>query len=133
MTELGDAFLARARESLAGAESELAIGRYNNAANRSYYACFQAAIAALDAAGIYPTLGRAEWSHTFVQSEFAGQLVNRRKRYPAALRTKLTDTQKVRVRADYRSTPIGEAQARRSHRRAREFVDAVVKQIGEAS
>src|SRR5829696_6302729 len=40
MTELGDAFLVRARESLAGAESEVANGPYNNAANRGYYACF---------------------------------------------------------------------------------------------
>src|SRR5205823_6359850 len=41
----------KALESLAGAESELANGRYNNAANRAYYACFQAAIAALQRAG----------------------------------------------------------------------------------
>ena len=40
-------FLAKAQESLAGAESEFAAGRYNNCANRCYYACFQAAIHAL--------------------------------------------------------------------------------------
>lgn len=40
MTEIGDAFLDRGRECLAGAESELVGGRYDNAANRSYHACF---------------------------------------------------------------------------------------------
>jgi hypothetical protein len=32
-------FLAKALESLAGAEAELAGGRYNNRANRASYAC----------------------------------------------------------------------------------------------
>jgi len=40
-------YLAKAEESLVGAASELAHGRYNNSVNRAYYACFQAAIAAL--------------------------------------------------------------------------------------
>lgn len=54
MSEIGEVFLAKARESLEGTASELANGRHNNAANRSYYASFQAAIAALDLAGIHP-------------------------------------------------------------------------------
>jgi len=44
-------FLEKAGEALAGAESEFANGRYNNCANRCYYACFQAAIAALTRVG----------------------------------------------------------------------------------
>lgn len=41
IVESGDEqyFLAKALESLQGAESELANKRYNNAANRAYYAC----------------------------------------------------------------------------------------------
>ena len=39
-------YLAKALESLEGAESELANRRYNNCANRCYYASFQAAVAA---------------------------------------------------------------------------------------
>ena len=39
--EIAAIFLAKAEESLAGAESEYANGRYNNCANRCYYACFQ--------------------------------------------------------------------------------------------
>jgi uncharacterized protein (UPF0332 family) len=47
-------FLAKAAESLLTAESEFANGRYNSCANRCYYACFQAAIAALIQKGIRP-------------------------------------------------------------------------------
>lgn len=50
MVERDSAFLDRARESLAGAESEYVNDRYNNSANRSYYAVFQAATYALLAA-----------------------------------------------------------------------------------
>jgi hypothetical protein len=39
-------YLAKAQESLAGAESGLAHRRLNNCARRAYNACFQAAIAA---------------------------------------------------------------------------------------
>ena len=45
-------YLAKALRSLQGAESEFANKRFDNAANRAYYACFQAALAALSNAGI---------------------------------------------------------------------------------
>jgi uncharacterized protein (UPF0332 family) len=81
MTPTGSEFyLAKAQESLAGAESEFANGRYNNCANRSYYACFQAAIAALLHAGIQPRSPQGQWGHDFVQAELIGQLINRQKR-----------------------------------------------------
>ena len=47
MSESRMLYLTKAEESLRGAESEYTQGRYNNTANRCYYACFQAAIAAL--------------------------------------------------------------------------------------
>jgi hypothetical protein len=52
MTDSWPIYLIKAEESLRGAESEFAQGRYNNAANRCYYACFQAAVAALHHANI---------------------------------------------------------------------------------
>src|SRR5579863_7207171 len=76
-------FLYKARESLAGAESELANYRYNNAANRAYYAVFQASIAALQNAGVQP---EGQWRHEFVHGEFEGRLIYRRKLYPTELR-----------------------------------------------
>jgi uncharacterized protein (UPF0332 family) len=47
-------YLDKARESLAGAESEYGNRRHHNCANRCYYVCFQAAIAALLLAGVRP-------------------------------------------------------------------------------
>ena len=125
MSEISDAFLAKARDSLEGAASELTNGRYNNAANRSYYASFQAAIAALDLASIRPPVGKTEWGHAFVQGQFTGLLVNRRKLYPAALRDVLTQTQAVREQADYRTSRVSHAQATRAVGRARAVVTAV--------
>src|SRR5215471_6913893 len=66
-------YLAKAAESLQTAESEFANGRYNSCANRCYYACFQAAIAALLAEGIR---ARGQWSHEFVQGQFVGVLID---------------------------------------------------------
>lgn len=116
-------YLAKAEESLAGAESELVNGRYNNCANRCYYACFQAAIAALITAGIRPD-GR-QWSHEFVDGQFSGQLVNRRKLYPADLRDVLTSLLELRQIADYRSSYVSQTRVSRALRRARLLIDTV--------
>ena len=116
-------FLFKAEESLAGAASELVNGRYNNCANRCYYACFQAAIAALMHHDIRPQ--GDEWSHAFVQSRFVGQLINRRKRYPVALRETLSRTLVLRERADYRLASISYEQATRALGQTRVFVEAI--------
>ena len=50
MIQRGGTFLDKARESLEDARLAHAGGRYNSSANRSYYACLQAAIHALIAA-----------------------------------------------------------------------------------
>ncbi len=118
-------YLAKAEESVAGAESELANARYNNCANRCYYACFQAAIAALLRAAIAPTSGRGQWGHDFVQGQFVGLLVNRRKLYPAELRDTLALNLKVRQAADYDLDQVTETQASRALRRTQRFVAAV--------
>jgi uncharacterized protein (UPF0332 family) len=118
-----EGFLQKARESLLGAESEFTNGRYNNSANRSYYACFQAALAALLSAGIRPT--GPTITHTFVAGGFVGQLVNRRKLYPSALRDTLRRNLELRHDADYRVREVSQVQASRALRRARGFVEAI--------
>jgi uncharacterized protein (UPF0332 family) len=123
MQNLADVFLVKAEESLAGAESEFANGRYNNCANRCYYACFQAAIAALLRAGIQPS--GDQWSHTFVQGQFVGQLINWRKVYSGELRDVLSRTQLLRQTADYEYEQVTEVQAYRALRRARQFLAAI--------
>ena len=126
-----EAWLAKAMESLAGAASEHTNGRYNNATNRCYYACFQAAIAALLAAGITPSNPHSGWGHAFVQAQFAGQLIGRRKLYPAELRNVLSRLLSLRQTADYEPRPIPQIQATRILRQARAFVAAIEARGGE--
>lgn len=118
-------YLAKAIESLQGAESEYANGRYHNCANWCYYACFQAAVHALDAAGISAGGSRGTWSHEAVQSSFVRELINQRKRYPADLRDVLTRTYTLRQAADYTLQWVSDIQALRALRRARMFVMAI--------
>jgi uncharacterized protein (UPF0332 family) len=122
-------YLAKAIESLLTAESEFVNGRYNSCANRCYYACFQAAIAALLVEGIRPS---GQWSHQFVQAQFVGVLINQRKRYDAQLRRVLADNQILRDRADYRPELVTATQASRALRRTRLFVTAIRQRGGVA-
>jgi len=100
-------YLEKALESLEGAASEYTNGRYNNCVNRPYFAAFQAAIHALERAG---TQARS-WGHDFVQAEFVGQLINRRKRYSADLRDTLLRNLELRQAADYRRQHVSQTQA----------------------
>jgi len=122
-----DDFMRKAREALRGAESELASKRYNNAANRAYYACFFAAIVALLDAGIHPPSDR--WEHDFVAAQFAGVLIHRRKIYPAELRQLLYITMRVRHTADYRPASVAEIETKRAIQRAARFVTAVEMKV----
>ena len=126
MIETDDIFLAKAQEALAGAESEYINGRYNNCANRCYYSTFQAAVHALDTAGIVSRSGSSgTWSHEALHAEFAGQLINRRKRYPSELRSVLLRNQALRNTADYERHWVTDVQALRALGRTRDFVEAV--------
>jgi uncharacterized protein (UPF0332 family) len=87
--QIVEAYLFKSEQSLGGATSEFANERYDNCANRAYYACFQAAVAALVREGIAPANQASQWGHDFVQARFVGDLINRRKVYPAALRETL--------------------------------------------
>jgi uncharacterized protein (UPF0332 family) len=96
-------YLRKAEDSLTGAESEFANGRYDNCANRAYYACFQAAIAALLREGIRPPGQATRWGHDFVQARFVGDLINRRRMYLAPMREALFRGMELRQTADYKT------------------------------
>lgn len=123
MIDLYGVFLSKAEENLEAAEGDLNARRYNSCASRCYYACYQAAIFALSQAAIRPA--RGQWSHAFVQAQFVGQLVNRRKLYETELRTVLGDNLALRLLADYDAEEVSERQASRALRRAREFLAAI--------
>src|SRR5918999_976569 len=122
-------YLTKGYESLLTAESEYANGRYNSCANRSYYACFQAAIAAILTEGIRPV---GQWNHQFVQAQFVGVLINKRKRYESELRRVLADNQSLRDKADYRPEFVTATQASRALRRTRLFITAIRQRGGVA-
>jgi uncharacterized protein (UPF0332 family) len=118
-------FLSKARESLASAEADLKGGRFNSAANRAYYATFQAAVAALIEQGVAPR--GASWDHKFVISEFSGKLVRRRKLMAAQFVGVLDSLLTARLRADYRANSIRTKTARRSTKEARGFVTELTR------
>ena len=123
--EESGSYLAKAEESLAGAESELAGQRYNNWANRCYYACFQAALGVLLDAEIQARSPGGRWRHDHIQAQFVGELINRRRRYPPSIRRALTENHLLRQKADYETLAISEVQAHRAVRRSRDFVEAI--------
>jgi len=127
MVSRADPFLEKALESLAGAEAEFRVARYNNCANRAYYACFQAAIAALIQAGIHPRGG--QWGHEFVPAQFDGVLINRRHLYPRERRGVLERARSLRLRADYDQDQVAGAETDRVLRRTRLFVAAVAAEV----
>jgi uncharacterized protein (UPF0332 family) len=118
-------YLLKSEDSLAGAVSEFANGRFDNCANRAYYACFQAAIAALVREGVGPPGKADQWGHDYVQARFTGELFNRRKRHPAALGEALIRGLRLRLLADYKNERVTEVQASRALARARQFVTAI--------
>ncbi len=116
-------YLAKARESLASARADVKARHYNSAANRAYYAAFQAAVAALINAGIRPA--RDDWGHRFVMSQFSGKLIRRRKLLTAALRSTLGELFDRRVTADYRAENVSSGDAKGAVKRAGRLVGSV--------
>ena len=125
MVDEASVYLEKAEGSLAGAADELGNGRYNNCANRCYYAAFLAAVSALVAAGIQPVGRAGKWGHEFVWAQFVGVLINSRKLYPAELRDTFERLYRLREVADYQPDRITAVQASRAVRRATDVVAAV--------
>lgn len=130
MTASGGTFLDKARESLEDARLAHAGGRYNSSANRSYYACFQAAVHALIAAGIVARGQDTHWNHGSIQGQFNGLLINRRHRYGTDLKQTLALNYDLRAAADYTDRAVTEIAALRALRRAERFVAAIVQTEG---
>ena len=128
MTPEAEAYLAKAHESLASAEADLAAGRFNSATNRAYYAAFQGAVAALIEQGVRPR--GASWDHKYVISQFSAKLVRRRKLVSASYQGVLDSLLTARLFADYRPSSIGRVTARRSVAEGRRLVDALVQLLG---
>jgi len=117
--------IAKSNESLKAAEHCYAEGLYNSSVSRAYYSMYQAAQAALEAAGLV----RAEWTHGGLQATFANELTRRRKLYSPFLARDFNVVQDLRHTADYRSSDVSKRQATRALSKAREVVSQIQKGI----
>jgi uncharacterized protein (UPF0332 family) len=120
-------FLTKAHENLDVAKLTLEYVAYNASANRSYYASFQAAIAALADAGIKKQGYKIP--HDWVQSQFSGVLVQQRKLYAGSMKSYLMDMQALRDDADYSADTISKINAERQFKKANEFVQSITQRI----
>ena len=116
---------ARAQASLRAAELCLENGLFDSAANRAYFAAFQAAICALESQGV----NRKEWSHKSVHSDFVQRFVRRRKIVPASFASALPNLMRLRHIGDYQQAGVSQRAAERAVRLAREFVQLLAKEI----
>lgn len=111
-------------------KANLQAGRFDNVANRGYYAAFQAAVAPLLEAGIPVQRDTGNLlSHQGVHSQFAGLLISRRKIYAANLRSVLQNLLLERIIADYRPVGLSQARAVSVLRQAQNFVAAVTSRL----
>jgi len=122
-------YLAKAQENLAGAESELQHGRTNSCVRSAYYACFHAAITALLHAGLTAPDPARGWGHDWGHASFVGQLMQRRKLYPASLRRILPDLLVLWHKGDYRMTHVSQREAQQAVRSAQTFVHVVTTHL----
>ena len=118
-------FLNKAEENLTAAKVCFDNGLFNACANRAYYAALHAAIAALAHRGIR----RDKIDHGQVQADFSGELINRRKIYPAKFRSYLYDMQLVRNKADYSEDNITQQRAGRWFARIKELIELIKKEL----
>jgi uncharacterized protein (UPF0332 family) len=110
--------IERAQEALEAAQACFERRLYSSATSRAYYAMFWAAQAALAHDGIR----HSEWSHPALQAAFVGELIRRRKRYPALLGQHFNRVLQLRLDADYRLQGVSMQQATRAVRWAQQFV-----------
>ena len=119
-----DLFLHRSAQNLHAAELLFDAALYDPSANRAYYAAFDAAFVACLHFGI-PVAP----DHAKVLSAFCGELVARRKIFPADMKKMLYDLQTVRIRADYGSPLVPKHTARTSIKTAQTILSTIFKKV----
>lgn len=122
------AYLSKSKESLASAKDNLKSKRYNSCANRAYYACYQASVAALTAHGVTPPSKKRRWEHDIVQTQISN-LIRRKKVLPAKHRSTLSELMTTRIKADYEEHNVPQRDARRGLKTATEFVSLLCEGI----
>lgn len=78
---------------------------------------------------VYEGIRRSEWSHPALQASFVGELIRRRKCYPAVLGQYLNRALQLRLAADYRAYGVSQQQATRAVHWAQQFVTMTQKEV----
>jgi uncharacterized protein (UPF0332 family) len=123
---LDHSFQKKARESLRAAQLLLESGCVNSVANRSYYAAFHAARAAIIASGL--STSEKRWAHEALQGKFS-ELIRQKKAYPSHIKSYLMELIAVRELADYGLEMVSLRVAKECVRKATEFVTLIEKAI----
>lgn len=116
-------YLEKAERALEEARTMLRINSPEGACNRAYYAMFDAAHAALFAAGCRPAQGIFKTHHGLI-AEFGLQLVQTGKIDPALGRS-INRVQEIRLVADYSADPPPLDDATSAVEKAERFVAAM--------
>ena len=117
--------MAKARQAVASAKALLDFGDPDGAANRAYYAMFDAARAALIANGVEIRTSK----HGTVINEFSRRFVKSGP-LPRDVGRALNDAQVLRTRADYEGPSVTPDAARTTVAQAAEFVEAIERLLG---
>jgi uncharacterized protein (UPF0332 family) len=117
-------FLTKAQSSLRAAERDYAYRAFDPCVSRSYFAAFQAAIAALLALADYRRRGQY-WDHGEVAAEFTRRLIRQRKVFGSDLASILDDLKTRRHQADYSTFIMSDKIARCVLDRAKLLVERV--------
>jgi uncharacterized protein (UPF0332 family) len=120
--------LQKAKENLLDAEEAYLGKRYNACVNRAYYSIFQSALAVLMYEKYLPTR-EENYRHDFVQAEFIGKLIKKKKVFRQELGGYFNYVLVMRQVADYRFTMISEGVANRCLHHAREFVKSISERM----
>ena len=128
--EIAKEFLAKSTESLSGAVREFAAGAYNNAANRCYYAAFQAALSLLLEVRLVGQRDIRKSTHQLVRGKFANEIVKRRKLLPSVDPSDIDELASIRDQADYVPAPVGKQKAARAVKLSSVIVQETVTYLG---
>ena len=118
-------FIEKAGANLAVADLCFENEFFDAAANRAYYAAFQAAVAALARHGF--TKDRLD--HEWVQAQMNTQLIRRAKICPDKIKSHLPKMQTVRNIADYEPKRTGKKVAQRQIAKAEEMISVIGKEV----
>ena len=118
-------FIDKAHANLSAAQLCFENDLLDAAANRAYYAAFQAAVAALASEGVK----KDQLDHKWVQAQFSQKLIKRKKIFPRRFRSYLLESQSVRNTADYEADHVTRNDAKGQIQRAREIIDHSMKGI----